>query len=75
MFLNAVALVLLISINLLNRKHEMFLNLKYKYQKHLHLILNRKHEMFLNSRNGSNRIWAPKLNRKHEMFLNLIRKW
>ena len=54
----------------LNRKHEMFLNIRHSYATRLFEMLNRKHEMFLNIKLSSQISVLVDLNRKHEMFLN-----
>ena len=57
---------------ILNRKHEMFLNVKNPRHALGTAYLNRKHEMFLNLSSLIILQAQSYLNRKHEMFLNLL---
>ena len=49
MFLNYTSTINGISVFILNRKHEMFLNIDLINIARGEVILNRKHEMFLNT--------------------------
>ena len=59
---------------MLNRKHEMFLNARTAILAIEENGLNRKHEMFLNNSFFDFSFFIFFLNRKHEMFLNVNRQ-
>ena len=70
MFLNYCITPIFYNFSDLNRKHEMFLNVKRKNYIQAANKLNRKHEMFLNFLPSFITFYLHNLNRKHEMFLN-----
>ena len=70
MFLNFGGKGVVSYLIILNRKHEMFLNMDTDAGNIISSFLNRKHEMFLNYIQMPSLHLLILLNRKHEMFLN-----
>ena len=56
----------------INRKHEMFWNVRWSKINKLTKSINRKHEMFWNAHLFKGTCEVNLINRKHEMFWNNI---